>query len=151
MKITRSTDYLKFERGHPDGVGSQRLYLFPNGFGLVASFTIDPDMWTLEIVKNVNLASKAWMAATESDQLPFPLKVGIAFEKVPKAIEDFTNWCLKQPPVETKFLAPVVGDGVPDQPPIPPAPTPIGAGNLAGGAGRPPASPASSTTKGKSK
>lgn len=149
MNISRSADYVKFERGHPEGIGSQRLYLFPNGFGLVAGFTIDPEMWTLEIVKNVNLVTKAWMAATEEDQLPFPLKVGIHFEKVPKAIEDFTNWCLKQPVETMPLLAPIIGDTVEEN--TIPVPPPIGAGNLAGEAKQTPASPASSSTKGKSK
>lgn len=143
-------DFLIMTRSHPMGSGTQKLWVFPNGFGVVAS-CINPveeerdNTWTLEIVKYVNVHRLAWAKATEEDKLGIPLKVSLKSTDMEKALVSFMNWCIDNPAAKAPELLPVVGDGVPDQP-IPGVILPV-AGNEEGAAAEATRSTTQASTK----
>lgn len=110
--MTSITDYLLFERGHPLGHGSQRLYLFPCALGLVVENSKfvhnDSDFYVATVVKDVNKVAHNWREATEDDKLDVPLKVAVRSVHIQKTIEDFAEWALKRPAKKAKAPQPVL-------------------------------------------
>lgn len=112
-------EYLLFERGHPLGHGSQRVYLFPCGLGMSVEHSkfahADESFYVLTVIKDVNRVSLNWRHADESDKLDVPLRVSVRYDRVQKTVRDFAEWALKRTPADVAMPSPnLIDKNVPE-------------------------------------